>query len=539
MSALRAVVLIFALAGLVAPAAARISDLPVGFAFPSPQQKAVSDVLDATPASEDPVDAVVLEGVTKAYEARHYSLLWLGGHNITMQMTELRGAMDRAADFGLDPASYQTPALTKALTGDRVQLAAADVEFSRAVARFVTHIASGRIRPIDISKLITLEPERPDVGAALSRLSESTNVAADLASYEPPHPDYQALKIALAKLRALPSEPAQIDIPEGKSLKPGQMDARVPLLRARLRIRITPGTAPKLYDDALVTAVKLVQADAGLPDDGILGPRTIAVLKGRSREDEISSIAANLERWRWMPRDLGAFHVIVNVPEFMVRVVENGSVVHETRVVVGKPTNRTPTFSNAISYLIVNPYWNVPTSIVSKEMLPEIQADPYGYFARQGYQVFTRIGGRMRQIDPSYVNWYGINPRSIQIRQIPGDANALGRIKFMFPNQHSVYLHDTPSKRLFQRDVRALSHGCVRVENPLDFADALLRRAAPAWNSTRLQKLYGGPERRVDLDTPVPVHLTYFTAFAEPDGTVRHFDDVYGYDGAMSAFFGS
>jgi murein L,D-transpeptidase YcbB/YkuD len=203
-------------------------------------------------------------------------------------------------------------------------------------------------------------------------------------------------------------------------------------------------------------------------------------------------------------------------------------------VVVGKPTNRTPTFSSAISYLIVNPYWNVPTSIVSKEMLPEIQADPYGYFARQGYQVFARVGGKMRQVDPSYVNWYAVNPRSVQIRQVPGDDNALGRIKFMFPNQHSVYLHDTPSKRLFQRDARALSHGCVRVENPLEFADALLSRAAPTWNSKRLQALYGGPERRVNLDTSVPVHLAYFTASAEPDGTIRHFGDVYGYDNVMA-----
>jgi L,D-transpeptidase YcbB len=215
--------------------------------------------------------------------------------------------------------------------------------------------------------------------------------------------------------------------------------------------------------------------------------------------------------------------------------VENGSVVHETRVIVGKPTNRTPTFSSAISYLIVNPYWNVPTSIVSKEMLPEIRADPYDYFARQGFQVFARVGGRFRQVDPSYVDWYSVNPRSVQIRQVPGDDNALGRIKFMFPNQHSVYLHDTPSKRLFQRDVRALSHGCVRVENPLDFADALLARAAPDWNSKRLEKLYGGPERRVNLDTPVPVHLVYFTTSVDTDGTLHHFDDIYGYDAAMAA----
>jgi murein L,D-transpeptidase YcbB/YkuD len=278
----------------------------------------------------------------------------------------------------------------------------------------------------------------------------------------------------------------------------------------------------------------MAQAEADLKPDGIDGPRTLAALNGPSKAEKVNSVIANMERWRWMPRELGPFHVTVNVPEFMVRVVENGAVVHETRVVVGKPTNRTPTFSNAISYLIVNPYWNVPTSILSKEMLPEIQADPYSYFARQGYQVFARVGGKMRRVNPWQINWYAVNPRSVQIRQVPGDDNALGRIKFMFPNQHSVYLHDTPSKRLFERDSRAFSHGCVRVENPLDFADALLPRAAPDWNSTRLEKLYGGPERRVNLDTPVPIHLAYFTARSEPDGTLKHFDDIYDYDEAIN-----
>jgi len=450
-------------------------------------------------------------------------------------MLELRDLMNAAAEDGLDAAAYETPVLAITDPPDPGTLAQADVEFSLAVARYVTHLASGRILPTEISKLITLEPERPDIGEALQRLSRSGNLATDLASFAPPHPEYQALKAALAKLRAAPSEPEPVIVPEGKALKPGQSDERVPLLRARLDVLPSPDADPDFYDDALVEAVKMAQAAAGLEPDGIVGPRTLAVLNGVSREDQVRSVIANMERWRWMPRNLGAFHVIVNVPEFVVRVVENGSAVHETRVVVGKPTNRTPTFSSAISYLIVNPYWNVPTSIVSKEMLPEIQADPYGYFARQGYQVFARVGGKMRRVDPSQINWYSVNPRSVQIRQGPGDDNALGRIKFMFPNQHSVYLHDTPSKRLFERDSRAFSHGCVRVQDPLDFADVILSRAAPAWNSGRLEKLYGGPERRVNLDAPVPIHLAYFTTIAATDGALRQFEDIYGYDGAINA----
>lgn len=534
MIVVRCLSLIIALFVMAAPAFARVDDLPFGAHLPTAQEQAVSDALAASSDSGDPVEKIVLDGVRLSYAARDFGLLWLRNGAASNQMVELRDLMNAAGDDGLDPAAYATPHFATAYPADPAGLAQADVEFSLAVARYVTHLASGRIRPTDVSKLITLAPERPDIGEALSRLSRSAAVPVDLASFAPPHPEYRALKAALAKLRAAAGGPEPVVVPEGKALKPGQSDERVPILRTRLNVSLASDADPNFYDDTLAAAVMAAQGNAGLKADGIVGPRTLAALNGLSKEDEIGAVIANLERWRWMPRDLGAFHVTVNVPEFMVRVVENGAVVHETRVVVGKPTNRTPSFSSAISYLIVNPYWNVPTSILSKEMLPEIQADPYGYFARQGYQVFARVGGRMRQVNPGMINWYAVNPHSVQIRQVPGDDNALGRIKFMFPNQHSVYLHDTPSKRLFERDSRAFSHGCVRVENPLDFADVLLSRAAPDWNSARLEKLYGGPERRVNLETPVPIHLAYFTATSEPDGTLRHFEDIYGYDDAIN-----
>ncbi len=538
MTVLRAAVLILALAVLTMPAAARIDEFSPAFVAPSPQQEAVRAALDQATDSNDPIEAIVLNGVRASYEARNFDLRWLGDRKASRQMTALRRMMDRASDYGLDAVSYPTPSFAPRYLDDPTQLAYADIEFSRAVARFVTHISSGRIRPTDISRLITLEPERPDIGDALSRLSQSDAIAVDLGRLEPPHRQYHALKSALAKLRALPVDADRIVVPEGGLLKPGKSDERVPLLRARLGVALAIGAEPEVYDEALVEAVKFVQVEAGLNADGIVGPRTLVALNGRSREEEIASVIANVERWRWMPRDLGAFHVMVNVPEFLVRVVDGDSVVHETRVIVGKPRNPTPTFSHVMSHLIVNPYWNVPASIVRNEMLPEIQANPYGYFGRHGYELFAQIGGRMRQVDPNWIDWRFVNPRLLQIRQIPGDFNALGRIKFMFPNQHSVYLHDTPTKKLFQRDYRALSHGCVRVENPLDFADAILPVAAPEWNSTRLKRLYGGSERRVDLDTPVPVHLAYFTAAVGPDRELQYFEDIYGYDSAMTAFQG-
>ncbi len=541
MNLLRVALLIPLLAGFAMPAFARIDSIEFEHAVagPSPRETAVQAVLDAASDGGDAIEKGVLAGVRDFYAARSFDLLWLGDLDAPAQMTTLRQAMDKAADYGLDPSAYATPKLAAHYADDPRELAEADVEFTRAVARFVTHIASGRIRPTDISDLITAEPERPDLAEALTRLSQSTDVAADLASYEPPHPQYAALKAELAKLRASADDETRIVIPDGGLLKPGEKDSRASLLRARLRIALPSADAdPEVYDAPLVEAVKAFQKEKGLNADGIVGPQTLQVMNGRSREEEIAAIIANLERWRWMPRDLGAFHVLVNVPEFKARVVEDGAVVHETRVIVGKPTNPTPIFSNAISHIIVNPYWNVPASIVRKELMPELRSDPYE-FESHGYEVFARVQGKMRQIDPRWVAWDGVDSRLVQIRQIPGDFNALGRIKFMFPNQHDVYMHDTPSKSLFKRDYRAFSHGCVRVENPLDFADAILPVAAPKWNSTRLQALYGGAERRVDLDRTIPVHLAYFTLRVEPDGTLRHFDDIYGYDGAIAAYLGS
>ncbi len=506
--------------------------------------RAVEAALEAATDGGDPIERASLEGVRSFYAARGFTVLWLTDGEATPRMAEVQRYLAEAAEqHGLDSSLYATPDNPDRRYYDPQRVAEADVAFSRAVARFLTHVASGRIQPTDISSLITLKPERPDIGPALRRLSQDTDIGATIARFEPPHPQYAALKTKLAELRALGKEEDRVVVPEGALLKPGMADGRVPLLRERLEVEPAAETDPdlhdpELYDDTLVAAVEAFQESTGLTVDGIMGPRTLFALNGRSRADDIASIIANLERWRWMPRDLGAFHVMVNVPEFTVRVMEDHSVVHETRVIVGKPSNRTPTFSHTIDHLVVNPYWNVPVSIVREEMMPEIRSGPYGYFERHGYQVLANVGGRMQLINPYRIDWYRVSPHAVRIRQIPGSHNALGRIKFMFPNEHSVYLHDTPSKSLFGRDSRAFSHGCVRVQNPLEFADAILPHAAPQWNAARLESLYGGQERRVNLDNPVPVHLVYFTSTVGPDGELSHFEDIYGYDGEMTEFLG-
>ena len=497
----------------------------------SAEGEAIRDLLVHATAT-DKRDGTILDAVRSFYKARAYEPVWMIDGTPSRQMRAMRRRMERAAQDGLDPADYVPEVLVAPGADTPIATAAADVSFSRSVARFVVHLGSGSLTPSSVSSIITLSPEAPDVPAALARLSRTAGIAAALKKIEPPHPQYARLKSTLRTLRTASATPEPVRIQPGKLLKKGVRDERVSLLRARLSAPSASGE-DDLFDADLAATVAAFQVSQGLADDGVAGPRTLAALNGPDREADIAAAIANMERWRWMPRDLGDFHVLVNVPEFIVRVMKDGEEVHQTRVVVGKPTNATPTFSHSIDHLVVNPYWNVPTSIVTKEMIPEIRGSGGNYFSRQGYQVFAQVGGRSYQVDPNRIDWNAVNPRAVRIRQVPGERNALGRIKFMFPNQHSVYLHDTPSKRLFQRDERALSHGCVRVDEPLAFADALLPYAAPDWNSTRLKKLYGGKERRINLDRPVPVHLAYFSMRIEADGTIRRFEDIYGYDQRM------
>jgi murein L,D-transpeptidase YcbB/YkuD len=520
---------------LAAPSTIGAPILPSDAPLLSPLEQAVENALASAGPGREAIDKAVFDGVRAFYEARDFEPAWIGEGRANRQMSALRRHMDRAAEYGLDPADYPTPGFALSYPADPALVAAADVAFSRAAARFVTHLASGRLRPADVSGLITLQPERPDVVAVLTRLSQSAGAAVALRNYEPPHAQYRALKAKLAELSAGAAAPEPVVVPAGRLIRPGAADARVPLLRERLGLASVAGEEAETFDAALLEAVKAFQREHGLGPDGVVGARTLAALNGPAPAVDRATILVNMERWRWMPRDLGSFHVMVNVPEFMVRVVSGEATVHETRVVVGKPGSRTPIFSNVIDHLVVNPYWNVPTSILTNEMMSGIRQDPYGYMARHGYQVLARAGGKMRVVDPGSIDWFNLNPRSIRVRQVPGDANALGRIKFMFPNEHAVYLHDTPSRSLFRRDMRAFSHGCVRVDDPLDFADALLAVAAPDWNSKRLERLYGGPERRVNLDHPVPIHLSYFTLTVEADATARRSADLYGYDKEMAA----
>ncbi len=501
-----------------------------------PAAIALKTVLAIAPAKESFLDKRDRAAMEEFYSARDYQPVWIKDGRYTPAAKAVMAAISAAADEGLDPAAYRLPAATLGSTAPLGPdlTAAAELTLDKALLLYARQAYAGRLDPSSIGKLITIKPLLPDPVEILASVSAAPDATAAVIAYNPPHPGYQRLKAALAEARKLPATEAPAPIAEGKLMKLGVSDPRVPQLRARLGLPAATET-PELYDNALAEAVARFQAESGLKADGAAGGNTIAFLN-RAGKDDTAEILANMERWRWLPRDLGAFHVEVNVPEFQVRIVDDGKIVHETRVVTGKVTNQTPIFSDEMESIVVNPSWNVPASITTKEMLPKVRNDP-SYLSRNGYQVLAKVNGKVVPVSPGSVDWSTASARNIQIRQRPGDDNALGSIKFLFPNEHSVYLHDTPSKSLFQRDQRAFSHGCVRVQNPLEFADVLLAYQG-GWTKERLRKMVGGRESWVNLPKHIPIHITYFTAFVDDSGTLQMRPDIYGYNARVERALG-
>ena len=471
------------------------------------------------------------------YGARGFEPLWVtaaadGTYSFSPNATKIIDIFKKAALEGLRPSDYLVPNLDPAAAGnDPAKLAALETAFSEAATKYAQDAYGGRITPTDVDPLVTITPKYIDPADVLVKLASTDDPGQVLAALDPPHKEFQLLKAALAKyLDDDGVTVEQVVIPDGPSLKPGMKDDRVPTLRDRLAVEapeIAEGaanaTVDTTYDKALVEAVKTFQKSAGLTDDGILGAGTVAALNGQKSVSK-DDIIANMERWRWEPADFGPFRVEVNIPEFQVQIIKDNTAVHTTRVVVGRPTNRTPIFSDEIEDIVVNPYWNVPPSIATKEILPALLRNP-GYLDSQNMEMLS--GSKV--VDASSVDWSTTNINNFHIRQKPGGLNALGQIKFLFPNDQDVYLHDTPSKSLFARSYRAYSHGCVRVQNPMDFAGALLA-TNPNITEDSLKALFGDSEKWVQLKNHIPVHLMYFTLRADDDGTIRSYGDVYGYN---------
>ena len=479
------------------------------------------------------------------YGARHFEPLWLveGPDGKVAFSDKAKKIMEvfKASELeGFRPSDYLTPELDVAVAGnDPASLAGLETAFSAAAIRYAQDAYGGRIAPTEVSRLWTIAPRRVNEAEMLMRLAQSDAPDQILLELSPKNREFLALKAALAKFYDGSVIDAAITIPDGTLLKPGMRDERVTLLRQRLDvpepdIPETAGAAVRVdvtYDPALVEAVKAFQESLGLTADGVIGPATVAALNGGSATTK-EDIIANMERWRWEPEDYGKFYVHVNIPEFKLVIMDREKLHYTTRVVVGTPKNQTPMFFDEIEHVVVNPYWNVPASIASNEIAPRLASNP-GYLAGQNMELL--YGGKI--VNAAAIDWTTTSIRNFHIRQRPGAGNALGQIKFLFPNQHDVYLHDTPSKSLFQRSFRAYSHGCIRVQNPMEFADALLVHEE-GLSRASLESQFGSREAWNNLKTHIPVHITYFTLRVDEDGTIRSFGDVYGHNQRMKDLLG-
>lgn len=455
----------------------------------------------------------------------------------------LRAVYDSEAD-GLDPEDYLLGALLTARRQGEAADASLDARVdydllqTEALIRLLYHLIFGKIDPrsLDPSWNFTRNVRLDDPTAFVQALVDSGELYARIEREKPQHEMYRNLKAELARHRAIAASGGWPPIPAGPTLKPGASDPRVLDLRARLGVATeVPGAASPdalVYDDAIAAAVSAYQARHGIDADGALGPATLAALNAPV-ETHIEAIRVNLERGRWLLRDLDPTFVVVNVAGFGVYYLRDGKVVWSARAVVGMPYRETPVFRSTMTHLVLNPTWTVPPSILELDILPEQRRDP-ATLARKRLEVIDRDG---RRVDESSIDWASATPGNFayRLRQQPGPDNALGRVKFMFPNPYSVYLHDTPSKAVFEQSERAFSSGCIRVENPLQLAELLLEGQA-GWDRDAIEReVAAGRTLTVALARPVPVLLAYWTVWVDRNGELQHRPDVYGRDARVAA----
>jgi L,D-transpeptidase YcbB len=466
--------------------------------------------------------------VEKFYAARDYAPLWTQAAIMTESARGVIARLKDAASDGLNAGDYPMPDFASAVAPD--VLAEADLKLTASMLDYARQAQSGRMHWSQVSADIQY-PEHPtDPAEVLANVTSAVDASAALDSYNPPQKLYQELKKKLAELRGQ-GDGAVVAVGDGPTLKytPAKgkkqpevvvEDPRVPQLRAKLGV--TESADDSRYDAKVAEAVRRFQENADLPATGALDTRTVAAINSPKRDKQIDTVLVNMERWRWMPRDLGApaigdAYVILNIPDYTLKVMQHGAQVWTTRVVTGKPgIHATPLLTETMKYITVNPTWNVPPSIVYGEYLPALQQDP---------TVLQRMGLRLEQ------NRDG----SVHISQPPGEANALGRVRFNFPNKFLVYQHDTPDKYLFEKTERAYSHGCMRVQYPDQYAAVLLNitMANEHWTPERIRSMYGSSEIDLKFPTPIPVNITYQTAFVDDAGKLQIRKDIYGRDANM------
>jgi murein L,D-transpeptidase YcbB/YkuD len=477
------------------------------------------------------------------YQKRGDEPAWLDGRQPRPQMDQLIATLQHVDRDGLDPELYATSALAERraeagrgfLTAkgfDPDTAASLDVWLTYLYLQYVSDITNGVGNLSHLDPNWQIKPSRINAESLLQSAIDRNQVAQSLDDLLPRDPQYLALRDALAAYRAIAKAGGWPTVPADAKLKPGRKSALVRAVAHRLAVT---GDYSGRFSDAateytgeLVEAVKRFQRRHGLEPDGAVGASVVAEMNVPV-ERRIEQIQLNLERFRWLPRDLGDRHVLVNIPEYRLEVWDHGQVPLAMNVVVGKEDTPTPIFNDDMTYLIFAPYWNVPDSIAQTETLPNVMRDP-SFLEKANMDVLDKSG---HVVDPATVDLS--DPGAYRFRQRPGASNSLGSVKFMFPNQFNVYLHDTPADSLFARAIRSFSHGCVRVEQPQALAEYVLRDQ-PDWSRERIvAAMHGSDETTVKLRSPLPVYLGYWTARVTPDGVVQFRKDLYGIDEQQTA----
>jgi L,D-transpeptidase YcbB len=511
---------------------------------------AVQGQLSAGPAGRKSAQDALIE----YYSVPDQNLLWVDENGLTAKGKAIMEEVGKAHDYGLRASDYKLPDSTgfKAADANAVDwLADAELKISYAVVDYANDARGGRIDPQRLSKNLDPALALPNPAEVIGLIATRSDPAAYLRSFQPSQPQFEALRQKLLEARGggktpEPAKPIATIIPDGPVLKLGIEDEQVGLLRKRLVIPVKAGGNENVFDQDVLDAVVRFQMEHGMGADGVVGNGTRARLNSQDApkqvggEAKIQALLVNMERWRWMPQDLGAFYVTVNIPEFLLRVVEDGKPIHETRVVTGKTNTQTPIMSDEMEEIVFNPYWNVPNSIKTNEIAPYLYQG--GGFFGGGYDtsVLARHNLRIRgyngrDIDPDTIDWGRVDIRRYELYQPPGPGNVLGVVKFVFPNKHDVYMHDTTQKNLFAKPVRTESHGCMRVQNPERVAQLLLEHDQGWTQGHVASAIQGRDDNHIALKQRIPVYITYFTMKVNDDGSISTFRDVYGHDARMAA----
>ena len=480
------------------------------------------------------------KAILSLYSSNGFKPLWFKDGHITERASQALKILARAGQEGLIAENYLPPVLSsfenadKAVDGDVLKLAQFDVGLSARIVKYARQLSGGQFDPARLSLYYDIKTNPVDADMALKVMAYSPFLESYLADLAPTHPQYALFKKALGEVAA-PAQPVTL-IADGVRVKPGKTDPRIPSIRAKLQALglLTAEAAAtnneELLDPALSLALKAFQAANKVKATGGLDSATVQAFNTDRSENDRQRIIYSMERLRWLPKNLGARHVFVNQAAFEVNVMDSGKSIWQSRVIVGRPMTQTVSFYDEIETVVFNPTWGVPASIIVNEYGPKSRKDP-GYLDRQGFKL---VDSRGKPISSRNVDWWGMgNAPTFGVLQPSGDGNALGEIKFLFPNTHSIYMHDTPSRNLFAESMRAFSHGCVRVQNPREFAEALL-----GWDAAKVaENIESGGNHSVSLAQKTPVYLTYFTAWPNAEGKIIYYDDFYGRDAAMAKAF--